>query len=518
MKSFVRLTSASALIFLMLISNLGQLSVTSASTSSSIPASFFGITIDTSVTSWPVTLPFGTVGKTAAGGPQGGTFDTYWLGLEPSNGTFDWTPLDNLIAAARSAGIASVMYTLYETPTWASSNPTQSCFATQKFGILGCAAPPRYISDWDTFVTRLVTRYKGQIQYYEVWNEPNVSTEYSGNITEMVTLAQHAYGIIKSIDPSALVLAPGISVGGIATYTTGCSPSLCWLAEYLQAGGGQYADGVDFHGKTCVAANSVCSRLGIACPSYAEIEQCQGSSVIAQIDDVRSLMSAYEISGKFVVDSEGGYSEDIGKNNLWGTADQQTATVSRFFIVRASEDLKVAVWFSWFPSGFSVNGQSLSGLGTSTASSEISQAYRQTYDWLVGASFTSPCSLSNGLWTCSITSPQGHQELILWGDTNSSVASYTPPSQYIQYQDLAGRIRAISPGSSIGVNEKPILLGSTTFTTSNNSTTSPSSSTSSSSTILPARETSQNNPLYIDIGVVVVVVAAAAVFALRRRR
>lgn len=461
MTRLTKLALFSTLISIVLLSSFGRVSVSSIPPLTPIGAPFFGVTIAALSSTWPVTVPFGTLGKTASGGPPGGT---YWLSLEPSNGTFDWAPLDKLIAEAKGGGISDIVYTLYETPTWASSNPTQGCFATQRFGILGCAAPPKSISDWDTFVTALVNRYKGQIQYYEVWNEPNVSTEYSGNITEMVTLAQHAYTIIKSIDPSAFVLAPGVSVAGTAPYTPGCSPSLCWLAEYFQAGGGKYADGVDFHGKTCLSNNFICTKEGIACSSD-EIEACAGSSLIAQINSVRSLMATYGVSDKFLMDTEGGYSEEVGEQNLWGTPDQQTAFVSRFFIIQASENLRKVVWFSWL-----MNKQSgLLGFGTSPAEAETNEGYEQTHAWLIGATFSGPCSLSDGVWTCGITNPQGYQELVVWSDTNSSASTYTPPSQYTQYLDLAGQVHPISIGAPVGVDEKPILLESTSATTSSSS-------------------------------------------------
>jgi len=173
-----------------------------------LPSSFFGITVNSSVTKWPVPVTFGTAGKTAAGST---TVGTYWAALEPSNGTYNWTPMDNLVAAAHAAGVGTIMYTFFETPTWASSNPTQSCSATANTGVYGCAAPPKNMNDWAAFVTAVVSRYKGEIQYYELWNEPNVSTEFSGTVEQMVAMAQVAYPIIKSTDPAATVLAPGVA-------------------------------------------------------------------------------------------------------------------------------------------------------------------------------------------------------------------------------------------------------------------------------------------------------------------
>jgi len=449
---------------------------------SPIASSFFGITVTTSVTKWPVPVTFGTAGKTASGST---TIGTYWAALEPSNGTFNWTPMDNFIAAAKAAGVNTIMYTFFETPTWASSNATQTCSATQNVGILGCAAPPKNINDWAAFVRALVTRYKGEIQYYELWNEPNVSTEFSGTVQQMVAMAQSAYPIIKSIDPSATVLAPGVAVGGIEAYTPGCPESQCWLAEYLQAGGGQYADGVAFHGKTCTSDQSICTQEGISCP-LAELESCAGAGLMAQVNLVRSVMATYGLSGKPVVDTEGGYSDEVGEKDLWGSVDQQTAFVSRFFIVQASQGLQVAVYFSWLTNP----SEDLMGFGTTNAEASTDQAYAQTYQWLLGATFQAPCSLSGGVWTCGLTSPQGYQELLVFADTNSSASSYSPPSQYTQYQDLTGATHQISQGASIPIDEKPMLLESASATTSTSTTSASTTSTSTKSTSASTSSTS----------------------------
>lgn len=458
--------------FLILASGFWMEPVSSAAPKPAVPASFFGITVTSTVTTWPVPLPFGTAGKTAAGGPPGGT---YWLSLEPSNGSFDWAPLDNLVRAARAAGVADVTYTLYETPNWASSAPNQACFATQNFGIVGCAAPPKHMSDWDAFVTALATRYKGQIQYYELWNEPNVQTEYSGNVSEMISMAQHAYGIVKSIDPSALVLTPGVSVAGIAPYTPGCSPSTCWLAQYLQAGGGKYADGVAFHGKTCLSDNQVCDQEGIGCSS-AEIEACAGTGLVSQIKALRSLMETYGMAGKPLVDTEGGYSDEVGLKSLFGSADQQAAFVSRFFILQASENLSSAVWFSWLMN----RKTGLMGLGTAAAETETNQSYMQTHEWLLGSTFGGPCSLSGGVWACSLSNSVGDNELLAWADTNSSASSYLPAFQVAEYQDLKGATHVVNSGQAVPIDEGPILLEGGPSSTSNSTTAAASGSTSSS--------------------------------------
>ena len=105
-----------------------------------------------------------------------------------------------------------MIYTLGRTPQWASSQPN----APGPYGPGQCA-PPSDLSNWDNYVNAIVTHVAGKIKYWELWNEPNDPKYYCGDIPTMVTMAQHAAQIIKSIDPTALVLSPASN----STYRTG---------------------------------------------------------------------------------------------------------------------------------------------------------------------------------------------------------------------------------------------------------------------------------------------------------
>ncbi|MGA2874594.1 MAG: hypothetical protein ABSE82_03550 [Nitrososphaerales archaeon] len=380
------------------------------------------------------------------------------------------------------------MYTFFETPQWASSDPTKSCSATQNLGVYGCAAPPKNINDWNRFVTALVTKYKGEIQYFEPWNEPDVPTEYSGNITEMVTLAESAYNIIKSIDPSAIVLTPSVSIGGVLSSNPNCGSSLCWLASYLAAGGGKYADGFDFHGKACDSGTGICVSNNIACPGNA-IQECAGTPLIDQINDVRTIMSNNGLSDLPIINTEGGYTTEVATNDLSNaTADQQAAFVSRFFIIQASENLQIAVWFSWFGN---VKGFSFTGFGTTAAEAVNNQAYKETYDWLVGSTMNGPCSEgSNSVWMCTLTLSSGEAGLIVWSD---SATSYTPSGTYSSYQNINGTIASVS--GAIPIGNLPVLLTSSSVASSTTLTSSVSSihTTSATSTLTSVKSSTTSS-------------------------
>jgi hypothetical protein len=266
----------------------------------------------------------------------------------------------------------------------------------------------------------------------------------------MVTLAQSAYSIVKSIDPNALVLTPSVSIGGVLSSNPNCGTSTCWLAAYLAAGGAAYADGVTIHGKACDATTSICVSNNIACPANA-LQQCAGAPLIQQIADAQAIMANNGLAARPLINTEGGYAATVVTNDLpTATPDQQAAYVSRFYIVQAGEGLRFAVYFSWLNN----QGLGLTGFGTTAAEAESNQAYSQTYAWLVGSTFTGPCSENaNSIWICPLTLATGHAALILWSD---SATSYTPTGAFTSYQTVLGVTSPIA--SPIPIAILPTLL------------------------------------------------------------
>ena len=174
---------------------------------------------------WP-DVPFGSIR------PAG----TSWGALEPAKGQFDWHSLDTWVAQSQSHHV-QLDYVFVNTPQWASTRPMSLVRARE----LGVRHRPTS-DDFSEFVTTLVTRYKGKISSYELWNEPNGSGFWTGTPKHMVELAARAYPIIKSIDPAAIVTTPAVSSSGWPLSHD------AWLDQYLAAGGGKFADVIAWHG------------------------------------------------------------------------------------------------------------------------------------------------------------------------------------------------------------------------------------------------------------------------------
>ena len=136
-----------------------------------------------------------------------GTYRTWdsgavWTNIETSRGNYNWGRLDQIVNVMSSHHV-TILFNFARTPQWASSSPWKTCG-----GGPGQCMPPYSMTDWGNWVRAVVTRYKGRIKYYELWNEPDAWNWWSGTTPQMVQMAKVAYPIIKSVDPGAIVVSP----------------------------------------------------------------------------------------------------------------------------------------------------------------------------------------------------------------------------------------------------------------------------------------------------------------------
>ncbi len=174
-----------------------------ANTVSSVPATLFGMHINkfTARTNWPP-LQQGLVRIWDVG--------LKWSEIETNTNTYIWTHFDactNVVYTNNPN--CKVLFTFGSTPQWAALNTN----ATDGQGVTSEQLEPRDMNDWSNFVQSVATRYKGFIQYYEIWNETDYKGFYSGAISNMVTMAQIARTVITNVDPSAKVLGPAYPLG-----------------------------------------------------------------------------------------------------------------------------------------------------------------------------------------------------------------------------------------------------------------------------------------------------------------
>jgi hypothetical protein len=382
------------------------------SSAKSVPLSFFSMHVQSEIFSgmpWP-SVPFGSIRL----------WDTYttWNDLNPSAGNFNWPALDRWLDAAQQHGV-DVIYTFGATPTWASSNPEGKCDYNP-----GACYPPAKMEDWDNFVRAIATHVGNRIKYWEMWNEANEHEYWSGGIPTLVTMTQHASQIIKSIAPNAMIFTPS-AVGGDVDVSK-------FLDKFLAAGGGEFVDGVAFHGYV----NSV--------PAIPE-------DVDRIVDIVRNVMDARGQGGKPLWDTEGSWGPS---DHLTGD-DARMAFVARHYILQWSKGVQRFYWYAWndkdYGTLFEFRTRTLERAGV---------AYSQLETWLLGARLTAPCSATaDSTWTCDLMLAGGETGQIVWNAAVNIPAtiSFTPASKFTQSVDLDGKIVRL-PRGPIRIGAKPILL------------------------------------------------------------
>ena len=177
-----------------------------------------------------------------------------WLRLHPPNHTKwrvvephvkgEWAWRDRPIAIAREAGL-HLIGSLDRCPTWASTAPPgtdDSSFYTGR----GAWVPKRW-KDWEKYVAETVRRYKNDIQVWEVWNEPNLTSWLVPSAGQTraeayVEMLRHTYPIVKRENPQAIVIG-----GCVAGAHHKGSPAREFTWDIIDGGALELMDAFSFH-------------------------------------------------------------------------------------------------------------------------------------------------------------------------------------------------------------------------------------------------------------------------------
>ena len=412
------------------------IAVASGSSPGVISPTYFGMELSQpyflGTSSWPA-IPFRTVRLNAD--------DITWTDLEPANGVFNFTVLDQVLTGGAGHGLtpADLIYTLVKTPAWASSNPlgTGCSDRLNRPGV--CFAPSDVNSDgtgtdaaWKGFVNAIVkhvcpTSTSCKIQNWEGWNEPNNPGFWQSTTAQMVRMQQDAYNIIKGINSNLNVVSPSVAPGG-----GDIENGITWITGFLNAGGKGYEDVMGFHG-----------YLGEGQPP---------EGIATLVHDWSTLLSSQGLSSVPLWDTEGSW----GLNTNLTDPDEQVAFLGRYYLLQSAGVARF-YWYSY--------DSNYGRLESNNVLTKAGVAYGSVYQWLTGATVSSACASDGGsVWTCSYSRPGGYKALAVWdtsqtcGNGVCGTSSHTAPAGYTQYRDLAGNVTAIASDGQIGIGAKPILL------------------------------------------------------------
>ncbi len=122
-----------------------------------------------------------------------------------------WEKYDHIVALADAYDL-DIIARLSNPPSWSHADGDTR----------GSYAPPDDLEDYGDFIEAVVSRYRGRIRFYQVWNEPNIYPEWGNQPVDpeaYTRLLCLAYDRIKATDPDAVVisgaLAPTVALGAL---------------------------------------------------------------------------------------------------------------------------------------------------------------------------------------------------------------------------------------------------------------------------------------------------------------
>lgn len=114
-----------------------------------------------------------------------------------------WEKYDNIVALAEKYGL-TIIARLDSPPAWSRADGEAR----------GAFAPPDRFEDFGDFVYTIVSRYKGRVRYYQLWNEPNIYPEWGEQDVDpeaYTRLLCIGYRRAKEVDPDVVILSGALA-------------------------------------------------------------------------------------------------------------------------------------------------------------------------------------------------------------------------------------------------------------------------------------------------------------------
>jgi hypothetical protein len=167
----------------------------------------------------------------------------HWGAIHTGPDQYDFSRLDQVVDRMHNSGM-KIIYTIGGCPRWLSNNPDSTTAAPWMGpGSNGLPATKEAQDEFNKFAYQLVNRYKGRIQAYEVWNEPQLKEFLDPydltNCEILAAITKRFNKNAKTWDPNCLVLGasilPRASSGGMtrATKYLTSMQNAGWNVDYM---------------------------------------------------------------------------------------------------------------------------------------------------------------------------------------------------------------------------------------------------------------------------------------------
>ncbi len=225
-----------------------------------------------------------------------------WALYEPTAGNVNWAPIDEMVNAMDASGV-NILLTVSAAPSWARDSDQEK-------------GPPTDYTTYANFVGQLAQRYKGRVDAYEVWNEPNLRREWNTSkgisAASYVELLRLAFTAIKLSDPTAVVVTAGLAPTGFNDGVNAIDDRV-YLRQMYAAGVAEWADAIGAHpnGWANPPDSTCCRNNRPAVPGWDD----HPSFFFKQtVSDYREIMVQNGDSGTYIWATEFGWGSNDGLN------------------------------------------------------------------------------------------------------------------------------------------------------------------------------------------------------------
>ena len=152
--------------------------------------------------------------------------DIHWTDVQKSaNGSYNWSQYDKVFKAAADKGI-KIVAILNNAPSWVDSSFSNTASQTA----------------YGNFAKAAAQHFGDTVDYWEIYNEPNINGVNATNYTKML---KAAYTAIKSVDSDDVVITGGLSP--VPPNTNGMYGAADYVKTMYANGAKGYFDAVGFH-------------------------------------------------------------------------------------------------------------------------------------------------------------------------------------------------------------------------------------------------------------------------------
>lgn len=249
-----------------------------------------------------------------------------WSNIQGERDMWDWSLADEVVAEAEHRGV-QIMARIDDPPTWAIQPKADVTRA------------PYDLAAFEIYCRTLSERYQGQIDAYQVWNEPNLTREWAEqppNPAAYVELLAACARGLRAGDAEALIISAGLSPTG--TRDLSALPDEEYLWEMYAAGVSPHFDVLGLHAP------------GYSLPPETSAEEAQAQDLarwarFRHVEDMRAIMVANGDAHKQIAITEMGWTTDSRSDSIYSwfgvSAEQQADYLVRAYAYAAEH------WRPW---------------------------------------------------------------------------------------------------------------------------------------------------------------------------